>query len=846
MFDAVAPGSRSRRARLRPRRLPGQRRARPRRSASAGRRARSPQASSPQADLGRRRARVEIAGPGFINLTLSDDVPRPRRSPTMAADARLGVPPATAPETRGRRLLGAERRQGDARRPPALDDHRRRARARCSTFAGPRRDPREPHRRLGHAVRDADRAPARHRRRPRRRASSASATSTRSTSRPAPSSTTTPAFAERARRARRAAAGAATPRRSQLWQRARRRARRATSTTRLRPARRAADRRRHRRRELLQRRCCRRRRRARREAGCCVESDGAMVRLPAGLHQPRGRAAAAHRAQGRRRLRLRRDRPRRDPRTAPDAAARDLARVRRRRAAGAAPRDGVRRWREMAGWLAPPARGEHVAFGNVLGERRQDAADARRARRVRLADLLDEAVERAPAAVAEKKPRARRRRRARRDRARRRHRRGQVRRPVERPGQGLRLRLGPDARVRRQHRAVPAVRARPDPLDLPARRAIDPASAASGVAPTLEPPRSARSPSRSLGFAPAVRDVGRAPRARTGSARTCSTWPAPSRRSTRPARCSRPRPTPSARQPPRAVRRHRPHAGAGPRAARHRGAGAHVSGGVVVHLVDGTYELFRHFYGRRARRHRPPARRRERRAAHRARDAREGAHARRRRDRPRDRVVPQRAVARYKTGAGIDPALRLQFEPLEEALRAMGVAVWPMVEFEADDALAAAARIAAADDAVDQVCIWTPDKDLAQCVSGDRVVQVDRRAAIVRNEDGVREKFGVDPAPHPRPARAGRRQRRRLPGHPRHRHGRCGAADQRARRRSRTSRTRVLGERRELALLFKDLATLRSEIELLADIDAAALDGADRHVRGLGRRARRRPPARSV
>ena len=70
----------------------------------------------------------------------------------------------------------------------------------------------------------------------------------------------------------------------------------------------------------------------------------------------------------------------------------------------------------------------------------------------------------------------------------------------------------------------------------------------------------------------------------------------------------------------------------------------------------------------------------------------------------------------YKTGAGVDPALRAQFEPLEEALAAMGVAVWPMVELEADDALAAAARIAAADDDVEQVCIWTPDKDLAQCV----------------------------------------------------------------------------------------------------------------------------------
>ena len=100
----------------------------------------------------------------------------------------------------------------------------------------------------------------------------------------------------------------------------------------------------------------------------------------------------------------------------------------------------------------------------------------------------------------------------------------------------------------------------------------------------------------------------------------------------------------------------------------------------------------------------------------------------------------------YKTGAGVDRALRAQFEPLEEALVDMGVAVWPMVELEADDALAAAARIADEDDAVEQVCIWTPDKDLAQCVRGDRVVQVDRRSNSVRNDEGVREKFGVDPA----------------------------------------------------------------------------------------------------
>jgi 5'-3' exonuclease len=103
----------------------------------------------------------------------------------------------------------------------------------------------------------------------------------------------------------------------------------------------------------------------------------------------------------------------------------------------------------------------------------------------------------------------------------------------------------------------------------------------------------------------------------------------------------------------------------------------------------------------------------------------------------------------YKTGEGIDPDLWDQFHPLEDALRSLGVVVWPMVEQEADDGLAAAAARAAADDAVGRVFICTPDKDLAQCVRGDRVVQLDRRRRVVRNERGVQEKFGVGPASIP-------------------------------------------------------------------------------------------------
>ncbi|HWL73525.1 MAG TPA: hypothetical protein VNQ74_06615, partial [Burkholderiaceae bacterium] len=168
---------------------------------------------------------------------------------------------------------------------------------------------------------------------------------------------------------------------------------------------------------------------------------------------------------------------------------------------------------------------------------------------------------------------------------------------------------------------------------------------------------------------------------------------------------------------------------------------------MVLHVVDGTYELFRHFYGLR--------------------------RFNKGEDRPygavtgvlntvlemleggashigvaTDHVIESfrnRLWAGYKTGAGIDRALLAQFHPLEEALVAMGVATWPMIELEADDALASAAKIASADDQVEKVCIWTPDKDLAQCVSGDRIVQVDRKSKTIRDADGVRNKFGVDP-----------------------------------------------------------------------------------------------------
>ena len=97
----------------------------------------------------------------------------------------------------------------------------------------------------------------------------------------------------------------------------------------------------------------------------------------------------------------------------------------------------------------------------------------------------------------------------------------------------------------------------------------------------------------------------------------------------------------------------------------------------------------------------------------------------------------------YKTGEGIERALLAQFHPLEEGLAAMGVVVWPMIELEADDALASAARIASKDKKVQKVAIWTPDKDLAQCVRDTRVVQIDSRRNTLRDAAGIREKFGV-------------------------------------------------------------------------------------------------------
>lgn len=241
---------------------------------------------------------------------------------------------------------------------------------------------------------------------------------------------------------------------------------------------------------------------------------------------------------------------------------------------------------------------------------------------------------------------------------------------------------------------------------------------------------------------------------------------------------------------------------------------------MIVHLIDGTYELFRHFYGlRRFNKGVDPPLGAVNGVLHTVLELIEtgGTHV----GVATDHIIESfrnNLWPGYKTGAGVDPALLAQFHPLEEALSAMGVAVWPMVELEADDALASAARIAAVDSAVEKVCIWSPDKDLAQCVRGDLVVQVDRRGKAIRNAAGIRDKFGVDPVfipdflalvgdaadGYPGISGIGAVTAARLVNQ-------YGAIE--------AFPSGVLGSNRELALLFKDLATLRTDAPLFQAVE---------------------------
>jgi len=241
---------------------------------------------------------------------------------------------------------------------------------------------------------------------------------------------------------------------------------------------------------------------------------------------------------------------------------------------------------------------------------------------------------------------------------------------------------------------------------------------------------------------------------------------------------------------------------------------------MIIHLIDGTYELFRHFYGiRRFKKTDPPLGAVSGVLSTVVQLLDDGAtHV----GVATDHIIESfrnTMWAGYKTGAGIEPALRAQFEPLEEALAAMGVAVWAMIELEADDALASAAHLAAQDSRVEKVCIWTPDKDLAQCVVDDRVVQVDRRGGAIRDAEGVRAKFGVAPEFIPDYLALVGDAADGYPGI-----SGCGAktAAQLINRYGPLEDfppSALNDENRKFALLFKDLATLRSDAPLFKNID---------------------------
>ena len=255
---------------------------------------------------------------------------------------------------------------------------------------------------------------------------------------------------------------------------------------------------------------------------------------------------------------------------------------------------------------------------------------------------------------------------------------------------------------------------------------------------------------------------------------------------------------------------------------------------MIVHLIDGTYELFRQFYGQR--------------------------RFNKGEDKPFGAVVgvlnsvlimieqgaTHLGVATdhviesfrndlwpgYKTGEGVERALLKQFHPLEEALESMGVAVWAMVELEADDALASAAHIAAADPAVEKVSIWTPDKDLAQSVIGDRVVQVDRKSGNVRNADEVMKKFGVEPALIPDFLALVGDAADGYPGIPGI--GKTTAARLLATHGPiETFPHSVLGDQRDLALLFKDIATLRKDAPLFRTVEEIRWKGATKEFEAM-------------
>jgi 5'-3' exonuclease len=274
---------------------------------------------------------------------------------------------------------------------------------------------------------------------------------------------------------------------------------------------------------------------------------------------------------------------------------------------------------------------------------------------------------------------------------------------------------------------------------------------------------------------------------------------------------------------------------------------------VLVHLVDGTYELFRHFYAI------PSTRNRDGEEVAAVRGVMHSLRGLVEEGATHIGVATDQVIESfrndlwpgYKTGEGIDPALWAQFPLLEEALRAWGLTLWPMVEVEADDALASAAAKAAADPRVDQVIICSPDKDLAQCVRGTRVVQRDRVRKTTRDEAGIVEKFGVPPASIPDylalvgdasdgfPGLQGWGAKSAAAVLARFGHIDAIPADHRVwgvhvARAALLAAT--LDRDRELALLFRQLATLRADVPVFESVDELAWRGPTPALSGLRRR----------
>jgi 5'-3' exonuclease len=281
---------------------------------------------------------------------------------------------------------------------------------------------------------------------------------------------------------------------------------------------------------------------------------------------------------------------------------------------------------------------------------------------------------------------------------------------------------------------------------------------------------------------------------------------------------------------------------------------AHQRGTTLdIYLIDGTYELFRHYYAV------PSARDAEGREV----GAVKGVvgsilglinsgitHL----GVATDHVIESFRNGLwpgYKTSAGVEPELLAQFPLLEEALSALGVAVWPMIEYEADDALAAAAVLAARDDAVRRVVICTPDKDLAQCVRGTRVVQLNRRTRVTMDEAGVRAKFGVGPASIPDYLALVGDSSDGYPGLPgwgpkssaavlaRYEHLENVPADAKTwlvNAANAAALALTLQRERDRAFLFRDLATLRTEIPLFESVETLRWTGPTPAFEALGRR----------